>query len=435
VHHCLSMAATTLICLRSRSFAVEPGTGGAFGGGLADQGIEVEAGFGGQPLSVLKQCPAQSFEAGIAPLFKPPGLVEGGRGVGDDMEFVEGDACSRQVVSDTPDERRRHVDARGDDLRGRRFVRGQVLGKAGDRRGVASLGHEYHLAFGGIAGNGQTIVAAPAGGLVDPHRADCRQVGLSHGEIDIARTDRMHAVLGLVDQSGDRGKRHLLGQGQHQRLEQQGEAGELAKPVGFDLDDPPVGQLDPRSSDLEVAFVLKEVEVAQPLGLGVMDPMQPFDPRCRKPAAGDKSMPIVRTLRAASKSTTRTYHGLSMPRAASNSWFCIHGLLLPLLNAAPCRHSAGLDCRVLWSPSRVRCAGLRPPLTAPTGRFAAHPTNPLEFQKRLFWEIYEDSRRFNPSFVARAACQELHARRVSARLWIANSGNRPTNGRKQHVPK
>ena len=101
-------------------------------------------------------------------------------------------------------------------------MRGQVLGKAGDRRGVASLGHEYHLAFGGIGGNGQIIVAAPAGGLVDPHRADCRQVGLGHGEIDIARTDRMHAVPGLVDQSGDRGKRHLLGQGQHQRLEQQG---------------------------------------------------------------------------------------------------------------------------------------------------------------------------------------------------------------------
>jgi hypothetical protein len=54
------------------------------------------------------------------------------------------------------------------------------------------------------------------------------------------------------------------------------------------MDDPPVGQLDPRGSDLEVAFVLKEVEVAQPLGLGVMDPMPPFDPRCRKPAAGDK---------------------------------------------------------------------------------------------------------------------------------------------------
>jgi hypothetical protein len=55
-----------------------------------------------------------------------------------------------------------------------------------------------------------------------------------------------------------------------------------------DLDDPPVGQLDPRGSDLEVALVLEEVEVAQTLGLGVVDRMQPFDPRRCKPAAGDK---------------------------------------------------------------------------------------------------------------------------------------------------
>jgi hypothetical protein len=34
--------------------------------------------------------------------------------------------------------------------------------------------------------------------------------------------------------------------------------------------------------------VLKEVEVPQPFGLGVMNPVQYFDPRRRKPAAGDK---------------------------------------------------------------------------------------------------------------------------------------------------
>ena len=31
----------------------------------------------------------------------------------------------------------------------------------------------------------------------------------------------------------------------------------------------------------------------------------------------------VSTFRGASKSTPRTYHGLLMPSAASNSWFCI----------------------------------------------------------------------------------------------------------------
>jgi hypothetical protein len=71
---------------------------------VGDQSIEVGAGFGGQPVAVPEQCPAQAFETGIVPLFKPSGLIEGGRGVGDDMEFVKGDARLRQVVGDTADE-------------------------------------------------------------------------------------------------------------------------------------------------------------------------------------------------------------------------------------------------------------------------------------------------------------------------------------------
>src|ERR1700746_4169024 len=98
-------------------------------------------------------------------------------------------------------------------------------------------------------------------------------------------------------------------------------------------------------------------------------------------------MPMVRILRAASKSTPRTYHGVAIPRAASNSWLCIHGLLLPLLNAAPCRHSAILDRRVLRSPSRARSAGGRPPLTAPTGRFQL--TQPTRISKEAETTIHD----------------------------------------------
>jgi hypothetical protein len=39
-----------------------------------------------------------------------------------------------------------------------------------------------------------------------------------------------------------------------------------------------------------------------------------------------------------------------------------------------------LDCRVPPAPSRVRSAGLRPPLTAPL-RDAPHPTQPTRFSK------------------------------------------------------
>jgi hypothetical protein len=65
-----------------------------------------------------------------------------------------------------------------------------------------------------------------------------------------------------------------------------------------------------------------------------MDPRQPFDPRRRKPAAGDKVEADRQDLARRIEINARTYHGLAMPGAASNSWFCIHGLLLPWLNVA-----------------------------------------------------------------------------------------------------
>ena len=171
---------------------------------------------------------------------------------------------------------------------GARFVFGQVVGEAGDGRGVAALGDEHDLAFVGVGRKGQVMVAAPARGLVDRHRGHRREVGCGDGEIDIARTDRVHAVPGFVDQPGDRGKGHLLGHGQDQRLEQQGKAGQLAEPVGLDLHDPPVGQPHPRRSDFQETFVLEEIEVPQPLGLRVMDRVRAVDTGRRKPAAGDK---------------------------------------------------------------------------------------------------------------------------------------------------
>jgi hypothetical protein len=49
--------------------------------------------------------------------------------MGDDMEFIQGDARLWQVIGHPADEGRRHVDAHCGDLLGLRFVRGQVLDK------------------------------------------------------------------------------------------------------------------------------------------------------------------------------------------------------------------------------------------------------------------------------------------------------------------
>ena len=138
--------------------AVEPGASGALAGRLGDQAVEIGARFGGQAITVLEQCPAQSFEAGVVALLETPGLVEGGGGVRDDMKFVEGDARLGQVVGDPFDEGRGHVDADRADMRRPRVVFGQVVGEAGDGRGIAALGDEHGLAFGGVGGDGQVMM-------------------------------------------------------------------------------------------------------------------------------------------------------------------------------------------------------------------------------------------------------------------------------------
>ena len=272
----------------AQMFAIEPCAGRAFGGGLGDQGVEVGSAFVGQAGTVLEQGPAQPFEARVGALFEASHLVDSGRRMGDDVELVEGNSGVGQVLGDALDESRRHVDAHRADLVGRAFVRGQIFCEAGDRFGVFALGNEHHLPLAHIGGDGQVIVATPAGRFVDRHRGHRRQIGLGQSKIDIVRTDRMDAMPGQTDQLGHGGKGHLLGHGQHQRLEQQREASEFAEPVGLVLDDLPVGQLHARRPDVQEAFVLEEVEVTQAFDLGVVDRMHARHVWHRKPRPGNE---------------------------------------------------------------------------------------------------------------------------------------------------
>src|SRR6516225_2237413 len=103
-----------------------------------------------------------------------------------------------------------------------------------------------------------------------------------------------------------------------------------------------------------------------------MDPMQLFDPRRRKPAAGDKVDADRQDL--ARRVEINAPH---VPRFGNAEGGFKQLVLHPraFASMAECStmpHSAWFDCRVLRSPSRVRCAGLRPPLTAPTGPHLAH---------------------------------------------------------------
>ena len=107
-----------------------------------------------------------------------------------------------------------------------------------------------------------------------------------------------HPMPGLANHARDGGKRHLAAHRQNQRLEQQREARQLARPVGLDQDHPAIGKRDPRRAHLEIALMLEEVQMPVALGLGVVDRMQPFRPFVRKPAAfgeidGDRQEPLA----------------------------------------------------------------------------------------------------------------------------------------------
>ena len=68
---------------------------------------------------------------------------------------------------------------------------------------------------------------------------------MREGKLDIAGANRVHAMPALADDARHRCKRHLLGKHQHQRLEQQGKAGQLAHPVGLNQRDLAVRQSYP----------------------------------------------------------------------------------------------------------------------------------------------------------------------------------------------
>lgn len=89
-------------------FAVKPGTGGALGRDVGNQGIQIGTLTGGQAASVLEQRPAHPLQVGIGLLLGTAHLAHSRGGMGDDVELVKRDACVGQMVCDTLDKGGRH---------------------------------------------------------------------------------------------------------------------------------------------------------------------------------------------------------------------------------------------------------------------------------------------------------------------------------------
>ena len=147
-----------------------------------------------------------------------------------------------------------------------------------------------------------------------------------------------------------------------------------------------------------VAFVLEEVEVPQPLGLGVMDPMQPFDPRCGKPAAGDKVDTDRQHLACGVE-----INAAHVPRFGDAEGGFKQLVLHPqsLASIAECRTMPAFSKAPLSGPVVAVKGSLRrasPALDRAHRRLLSSP-HPLGFQKRLKY-VHWNMRNSNYGFAA-----------------------------------
>jgi hypothetical protein len=161
------------------------------------------------------------------------------------------------------------------------------------------------------------------------------------------------------------GKRHLLRQHQHQRLEQQCETVELADPFRLDQPHRAIGQAHARHPHLQIAFVLKKIQVAQSLDLRVVHWVLTGEPGVGEATSCEK----VHSNRQLSFGRIKV-ETLHVPRCLDSQGgfkelirHC--SVCLAWLVAAFCRTSHVRACR-FKAPQGFAAPGSRPPLTRTT---------------------------------------------------------------------
>ena len=107
-----------------------------------------------------------------------------------------------------------------------------VIGELTNRIGVAAIGDEDDAAPIDVDEDGDVVVAAFCGGLVDARRgADAGEIHARDGRADVVEDDAPQSRVVLADETGRGGDRHVRDERHGERLEQQREARALASPT------------------------------------------------------------------------------------------------------------------------------------------------------------------------------------------------------------
>jgi hypothetical protein len=168
-------------------------------------------------------------------------------------------------------------------------------------------------------------------------------------------------------------KRHLPTHRQNQCLEQQGEAIELSDPLGLDLANLAVRKVDAWHTHFQETLVLKEIQVAQPFYLAVVHGIHPGLPRIAKTRPSSKiNLDRQLFLRFIEIDLLNKPRRLNTQSGGEKLVGHHDGCPFGMAESVILPDSASSSMPSSIAASRVRCAGLRPPLT--------RQSNPLTFQ-------------------------------------------------------
>lgn len=155
-------------------------------------------------------------------------------------------------------------------LRGHRAQRSDVMGEAVERTGSLAFSDDQELPRDSIGCNSDGTMPAASQGLIDDYGGHRREISIHQHEIDIARTVRIDAIPPHAGQRCHDNGIHLLIHNKDHRLEQQGEARQLAEPVRCHKDYAEIHHPHPWRTALEEAFVQKKVEMLHPLDISLL---------------------------------------------------------------------------------------------------------------------------------------------------------------------
>ena len=188
----------------------------------------------------------------------------------DDVVLVEGEGGVRKMVADAFDESFRHIDADLGNGLGISLMGLEVLGEGGDGGGIFAGSDEQDFSLVQIDEEGNVILAAAGGGLIDADLSDGRMVGFATRRIHVMIDDAPHAGVVFTDQSRDSQDGHGLGELDNEGFKQQGEAAFGPGPRDGDAVDAAEGTFDAGRAGMEIRLVLEEVQVAPGERFGVV---------------------------------------------------------------------------------------------------------------------------------------------------------------------